>query len=66
MTTTATIPKVGKINWTEVKSKLRTKYPVLTDADFSAVEGNNDEVHERIQKKLGKTKEEVAMILSNL
>jgi len=48
-----------KGNWNEVKGKLKQKYGQLTDDDLSFTEGKEDELIGRIQKKLGKTKEEV-------
>ncbi|MEQ9415558.1 MAG: CsbD family protein, partial [Cyclobacteriaceae bacterium] len=43
----------------EVKGKLKQKYGELTDDDLSFAEGKEDELIGRIQKKLGKTKDEI-------
>ncbi len=48
-----------KGNWNEVKGKLKQKYSTLTDDDLSMVEGKEDEFLGRLQKKLGKAKEEL-------
>ena len=48
-----------KGNWNEVKGKLKQKYAHLTDNDLLFVEGKDDELLGRLQKSLGRTKEEV-------
>ena len=45
--------------WNEVKGKLKKKYGQLTDDDLLYAEGQDDELLGRLQKKLGKTKEEL-------
>lgn len=49
-----------KGNWNELKGKLKQEYGDLTDDDLSYVEGKEDELLGRLQKKLGKTKEDIA------
>lgn len=52
--------KLGiKGNWNEIKGKLKQKYGDLTDNDLTFAEGKEDELYGRLQKKLGKTKEEI-------
>jgi uncharacterized protein YjbJ (UPF0337 family) len=46
-------------SWNEVKGRLKQKYADLTDDDLMFAEGKEDELYGRLQKKLGKTKEEV-------
>ena len=46
-------------NWNEVKGKLKQKYSNLTDDDLVLAEGKEDELIGRLQKKLGKAKEEL-------
>jgi uncharacterized protein YjbJ (UPF0337 family) len=46
-------------NWNEIKGKLKQKYGDLTDDDLTFAEGKEDELYGRLQKKLGKTKEEI-------
>ncbi len=48
-----------KGNWNEVKGKLKQKYGELTDDDLTFAEGKEDELLGRLQKRLGKSKEEV-------
>jgi len=48
-----------KGNWNEVKGKLKQKYGDVTDDDLSYVEGKEDELLGRLQKKTGKSKEEL-------
>ena len=48
-----------KGTWNEVKGKLKQKYGQLTDDDLTFAEGKDDELLGRLQKKLGKTKEEL-------
>jgi uncharacterized protein YjbJ (UPF0337 family) len=45
--------------WNEVKGRLKQKYADLTDDDLMFAEGKEDELYGRLQKKLGKSKEEV-------
>lgn len=49
-----------KGNWNVIKGKLKQKYGDLTDDDLEYVEGKEDEMLGRIQKKVGKSKEEIA------
>jgi uncharacterized protein YjbJ (UPF0337 family) len=52
--------KLGlKGNWNEIKGKLKQKYAQLTDDDLMFAEGKEDELYGRLQKRLGKTKEEL-------
>ena len=55
-----------KGNWNEQKGKLKQKFATLTDNDLMFAEGKKDEMLGRIQIKLGKTKEELATIISGL
>lgn len=48
-----------KGSWNEVKGKLKQKYADLTDDDLMYAEGKEDELLGRLQKKTGKTKEEL-------
>jgi uncharacterized protein YjbJ (UPF0337 family) len=62
MTTIAEI----KGNWNEAKGKLKQQFAMLTDNDLLLVEGKHDELIGRLQIKLGKTKEEIRKIISEL
>ncbi|MWB95540.1 CsbD family protein [Flavobacterium sp. GA093] len=55
-----------KGNWNELKGKLKQQYADLTDDDLLYDEGKEDELYGRIQQKLGKTKEEVSKLFSDL
>ncbi len=48
-----------KGSWNEAKGKLKQKYADLTDDDLKYVEGKEDELLGRLQKKTGRTKEEL-------
>jgi uncharacterized protein YjbJ (UPF0337 family) len=55
-----------KGNWNELKGKLKQKFSELTDDDLSFTEGKEDELIGRLQKKLGKTKDEIKKELAEL
>ncbi len=55
-----------KGDWKELKGKLKQKYATLTDDDLLFAEGKEDEMVGRLQEKLGKTKEEVHKLISDL
>jgi len=48
-----------KGSWNEVKGKLKQKYADLTDDDLTFAEGKEDELLGRLQKRLGKSKDEI-------
>ncbi|MGA8480161.1 MAG: CsbD family protein [Chthoniobacterales bacterium] len=52
-----------KGSWNEVKGKLKQQYGDLTDDDLAFSEGKEDELLGRLQKKLGKTKDEVGRLI---
>lgn len=55
-----------KGNWNEIKGKLKQKYGDLTDDDLTYVEGKEDELLGRLQKKLGKSRDEIKKELDKL
>jgi uncharacterized protein YjbJ (UPF0337 family) len=55
-----------KGNWNQVKGKLKQQYGDLTDDDLTYAEGKEDELLGRIQKKTGKSKEEVQKFIDNI
>ena len=55
-----------KGNWDEQKGKLKQKFAALTDNDLLFAEGKKDEMIGKLQIKLGKSKEELHKILSEL
>ena len=52
-----------KGNWNIVKGKLKQAYSKLTDDDLTYVEGKEDELVGRIQKRIGVTTTEVRHLL---
>jgi uncharacterized protein YjbJ (UPF0337 family) len=48
-----------KGSWNEIKGKLKQKYGQLTDDDLTFAEGKEDELLGRLQKRLGKSKEDL-------
>ena len=48
-----------KGNWNIIKGKLKQEYGDLTDDDLTYQEGAEDELFGNIQKRIGKTKEEI-------
>jgi len=55
-----------KGTWNEIKGKLKQKYAQLTDDDLAYDEGQEDELLGRLQKKLGKGKEELKEIINQI
>ena len=52
-----------KGSWNEIKGKLKQQYGNLTDDDLVFAEGKEDELLGRLQKKLGKPKDEVRQMI---
>lgn len=55
-----------KGNWNQVKGKLKEEYGELTDDDLTYSEGQEDQLVGRLQKKLGKSKDEVVRMLNKM
>jgi len=55
-----------KGSWNEIKGKLKQKYADLTDDDLTFAEGKDDELLGRLQKKLGRSKEEIRKEIGEL
>lgn len=55
-----------KGNWNTIKGKIKEQYGDLTDDDLTYVEGKEDQLLGNLQKKLGKTKEEVKSFIDSL
>ena len=55
-----------KGNWNEQKGKLKQKFAILTDNDLMFEEGKKEEMLGRLQITLGKSKEELQLIISSL
>ena len=55
-----------KGSWNELKVKRKQQYGSLTDDDLVFSEGKEDELLGRLQKKLGKSKDEVRQMIEKL
>ena len=55
-----------KVNWDEQKGKLKQQFATLTDDDLMFAEGKKDEMLGRLQIKLGKSKDELHKMISEL
>jgi uncharacterized protein YjbJ (UPF0337 family) len=55
-----------KGNWNQVKGRLKASYAQLTDDDLLLESGKEDEMYGRLQKKLGKSKEEIRKMIEDL
>jgi uncharacterized protein YjbJ (UPF0337 family) len=55
-----------KGSWNELKGKLKQQYGNLTDDDLAFSEGKEDELLGRLQRKLGKNKDEVRQMIEKL
>lgn len=53
-------------SWNDVKGKMKKAYGDLTEDDLAYEDGQDDELLGKIQKKLGKTKEEVKAWIESL
>lgn len=53
-------------SWNEVAGKLKQQYGNLTDDDVTFAEGKEEELLGRLQTKLGKSKEEIRQMISDL
>ncbi|MFE3867230.1 CsbD family protein [Flavobacterium sp. LS2P90] len=56
----------SKGNWDEQKNKLKQKFAALTDNDMLFKDGTKEEMIAKLQKKLGKTREELIKIIEGL
>jgi uncharacterized protein YjbJ (UPF0337 family) len=55
-----------KGKWDEQKGKLKQKFANLTDDDLMFAEGKKEEMLGKLQIKLGKTKDELHKLISDL
>lgn len=55
-----------KGNWDVIKGKLKQKFGDLTDNDLLFKEGKEDELLGRLEKKLGKSKQEIRDTIEKL
>jgi len=55
-----------KGNWNELKGRIKQKWGDLTDDDLMYEEGKDDELIGKIQKKTGRTREEIIDYINSL
>jgi uncharacterized protein YjbJ (UPF0337 family) len=55
-----------KGSWNEIKGKLKQQYGNLTDDDLVFADGKEDELLGRLQKKLGKSKDDLRQMIEKL
>ena len=55
-----------KGSWNEIKGKLKQQFGNLSDDDLTFAEGKEDELLGRLQKKLGKSREELRGMIEKL
>ena len=55
-----------KGNWKEISGTLKQRYANLTDDDLLFKEGKEEELLGRLEKKLGKSKEELRKVIAKL
>ncbi len=55
-----------KGNWNEAAGKLKQKYANLTDDELLFKEGKEEELLGKLQKKIGKSKEEIRKLIEKI
>lgn len=50
--------------WNIAKGKLKQKFAQITDDDFAYIEGKEEELLGRIQKRTGRTREEIERVIA--
>lgn len=53
-----------KGNWHIIKGKLKQKYATLTEDDLQYIEGKEEELLGRLQKRTGKTAKEIKDVIN--
>jgi len=59
-------PKEEKLAWIQEKRKIKQRYVFLTDKDLAYEAGKKDVMLGKLQKRLGKTKEQLLEIIAAL
>jgi hypothetical protein len=59
-------PYFGKEYLNELKFRLKKKFPQLTEADLSTASHSENDMFRMVEYKLGKTKQELQVIINNL
>ena len=55
-----------KGSWNELKGKLKQQFGNLTDDELKFAEGKEDELLGRLQKKLGKSREDLRAMIEKM
>lgn len=58
--------KLSKETWKEKKERLQRRYPDLTDDDLAYAEGKEDKLFERMEQRLGTSREETQKIVRKI
>jgi uncharacterized protein YjbJ (UPF0337 family) len=66
MKNTVVTPVAEAGSWEDIKNKLKAKFSWLTEADLQYAEGKKEEMMNRLQIKIGKTKDELNKIIDGL
>ena len=66
MKNTVVTPLAEAGSWEDFKNKLKVKFSWLNDADLQFAEGKKEEMLNRLQIKIGKTKDELTKIMAGL
>jgi uncharacterized protein YjbJ (UPF0337 family) len=56
----------GSADWNDQKAKLKEKFAILTGNDLLFEEGKKEQMLKKLQLILGKSKEELANLISKL
>ena len=64
MKNTVVTPLAEAGSWEDTKNKLKAKFSWLTEADLQYTEGKKEEMMNRLQIKIGKTKDELNKIIA--
>lgn len=57
---------IFKGEWNEIKGKLKQSFAQLTDDDLMLLDGKDDELIGRLQKKFGKKQDEIRKFIAEL
>lgn len=60
------VSKEEKLIWMTMRNKLKRRFVFLTDKDLKYDEGKKEVMLDMLQKRLGKTKEELETIMAAL
>jgi uncharacterized protein YjbJ (UPF0337 family) len=55
-----------KENWTQIKNKLKEKYPQLTESDLAYTQGKEEQLLDKLQIKTHKPRRELEKEIENL